>query len=137
MARVSKLPDLEGRWRILRRIAPGCTRFSGVADITPQGELLKYTECGKLYCAHATHDVFRDYLYTVRHENLTIRHPDGRLFLDLVFENGEAKGTHVCGQDTYRALFRIKGKDRILVSYDVSGPRKAYRIVSLLRRQVT
>lgn len=135
MAPASKLPDLAGHWRIVRRISGG-GRFVGSATITPTKGLLNYKESGLMLLSGARFEAYRDYLYDVRADILRVSHPDGRPFLTLRFTGGEAADTHVCGADIYRALYRFKNPDCLLIGYDVLGPRKNYRMVSCLRRQV-
>jgi len=134
MARASKLFDLAGTWRIARRIIGTNTRFEGIATLTPDGDALAYREDGMLHHNGKSTPAFRRYVYRQSDYALAITHPDGAAFLDLVFDNGEARARHLCGADTYDALFRFYADGHWVTAYDISGPHKNHRIVTRLAR---
>lgn len=74
---------------------------------------------------------------------------EGDFFHDLVFprdvnwesipvKGGEepvtAVGQHLCGKDTYKGTFQIYSKDHFKTSWKVTGPEKAFQIVSIYTR---
>jgi hypothetical protein len=134
MARVSKLPDLKGVWRIKRRVISPSARFIGNASIFEDGGVLRYAERGTLIQNGISTEAYRDYIYAVDGDCLSIKHPDGKAFLDLQFVNGTARARHVCGADTYDAYYKFKNPDCLMIAYSVVGPRKGYRIFSRLSR---
>ena len=129
------LPDLVGRWRISRRIIGENARFKGEAVIAPHNGVLRYAENGILKQADTTNEAYRNYIYDVDGDTLRISHPDGAQFIVLSFENGQARASHQCGQDRYDAFFRFESDGRLTMVYDVRGPRKAFRVVSVFKRQ--
>jgi len=134
MARALKPFDLEGAWRITRRVIGTNTRFEGTARLTPDGDVLAYYEDGILQHEGKNSPAFRRYIYQQTDNRLIVMHPDGAAFLDLMFKNGEARARHVCGADTYDALFRFYAGGHWMAAYDISGPHKNYRIVTRLMR---
>ncbi len=136
MARASKPFELKGAWHITRRIIGANSHFEGTATLTPDGDTLAYREDGILQHNGTASPAFRQYIYRQTASRLVITHPDGAAFLDLNFENGEARARHICGADTYDALFRFYADGHWMTAYDISGPHKNYRIVTRLKRQV-
>lgn len=134
MAFVSELPDLAGTWRIRRRVLPCGARFEGVAVISGPAERLNYSEKGCLHLADSSHEAYRDYIYVPNENLLEILHPEGKSFLKLAFAYGQARDSHHCGDDFYEAVFRFKGPDRLVTAFDIAGPKKRHRIVSVLTR---
>ena len=45
-----------------------------------------------------------------------------------------ASGQHVCGRDVYQGLFQLYSKDNFRTSWKVTGPEKAFQIVSIYTR---
>lgn len=118
-------PDLTGAWRIKRRFLGQNLRVSGNLRIDADG---RYAERNI-----GTHGGYRDYIYQRDGNIVRLLFPDGRLFLELRFENGQARGRHVCGDDVYEAFFRVR-RTRWMSVYKVTGPRKNYTMVSVMSR---
>lgn len=128
------LPDLEGTWRISRRIIHQNARFHGTATFTRQGDDLVYAETGQLHLLHTTTDAYRSYIYRPNKMGWQVLYDDGRAFLNLQFQDGVARDTHDCWPDLYRAVFKIRNENEFLYAFAVNGPRKNYFAVSRLTR---
>lgn len=122
--------NFTGAWRVRRRIFGQNARFTGQAIIDEDG---RYHENGLLVQDGQCFEAFRDYIYEQCGDHLRILFPDRRTFLNLTFKDGRARGIHQCGPDFYEARFRLLGNGWV-TTYKVTGPRKAYVIVSIMRR---
>lgn len=124
------LADFAGRWRITRQIAHAdgqTATFAGEAAFSPtETGALEYVEDGVLQMQggqqmHAT----RRYLWT---DGLVVLFDDGRPFHTVPAAGGAA--THLCPPDTYHVAYDFADWPDWRATWDVSGPRKAYRMVS-------
>ncbi|HEY8963605.1 MAG TPA: DUF6314 family protein [Alphaproteobacteria bacterium] len=128
------LPDLEGMWRIERRIIHQNARFEGILNFKRSGDDLIYTEKGLMRLPTATTEAYRSYIYRPSAQEWQVFYDDGRPFLNLKFEQGVARYTHDCTPDIYRATFKIKNKNEWICAFLVSGPRKNYFAVSRMTK---
>ena len=55
---------------------------------------------------------------------------DGRPFHTLVLSTGRARVGHECPPDRYDGRYRVLGPDAWLLTWRITGPRKAHRIAS-------
>ena len=60
--------------------------------------------------------------------------PDGRFFHRFRPEGAAAGTDHPCGPDLYRVAYDFAAWPAWSVTFDVSGPRKAYRAHAALAR---
>lgn len=136
---------LTGDWILKRRLGHGATLNGTLALVPDGGGTLSYLEAGILRLPNGSqNDARRAYTYRVDGQRLDIFFADGpdsgRPFLSLVFTR-HAKGyymaedIHYCGDDTYRARFKIWPDDaRIMMAYRITGPRKDEVYVSFCRK---
>lgn len=128
-----RLGDFEGTWHLDRVIDHGDgTRavFAGMAMFRRDGDGLAYIEEGQLRIGTATPITARQ---SYRWDSgLIVRFPDGRLF-HTVPEHGGAVH-HFCDPDTYAGHYDFSRWPGFSVAWQVTGPRKDYRMVSRYRR---
>ena len=130
------LSDFTGRWTLARTIDDRLTgqagRFTGTASFTPDGAGLSYEEEGILSLGtappmHAT----RRYLWRQDGPRIAVCFPDGRAFHD--FAPGTAEAAHWCDPDSYRVAYDFARWPDWTATWEVTGPRKDYRMVSRYR----
>ena len=125
-----RLSDFRGLWVIARTItqADGTTgQFSGTGDFAPTADgALEYTETGELRLANSPPmRATRRYRWE---EGLNVFFEDGRAFHRIPGAGGEA--LHLCPPDTYRVADDFSDWPNWRATWDVTGPKKAYRMVS-------
>lgn len=130
---------LTGRWRIARRISDARAdmtgRLTGWAVFTPSADGLVHDEAGDLSFGAYRGPVTRTYHLAIESPSTGIvRHADGSLFHALNLMSGMADILHACGDDRYRGRYRVLDGNRFSVSWEVTGPRKQYRLATLHRR---
>ena len=131
------LADFEGRWRVERSIrqTDGVEgRFEGEAVFAPDGAgALAYHEDGVLTMPGAAPmRATRAYRWV---EGLEVFFDDGRPFHTVPATGGAA--THLCPPDIYRVSYDFSRWPDWTATWDVTGPRKAYRMVSAYCPAVT
>ena len=130
---VRRLGDFEGAWSLSRIISqadgPVC-RFEGTATWRPEGERLAYEETGEMRMpGQPPMRAERRYLWDA---DLAVLFPDGRFFHSVPPRGGRAE--HRCAPDHYVASYDFAEWPAFRVTWEVSGPRKAYRSVTRYRR---
>lgn len=138
---------LEGRWSVRRHFEGSYEgSFSGEAFLAPvagEESTYRYTEQGKLTDGEGKQfDAGQSYLYRLAEGKLRMLkrgEPEWVVMHDLEFrEDGRlatATHSHLCGQDHYTATYRIDlDAETWEVAYDVTGPKKDYRIRSVYSR---
>ncbi len=144
-ARIGGVEDLRafllGPWRLARSIDDrrgGQTgSFRGRAVFAAEGDSLHYGETGRLRLGVHTGPARRDYRYVFpRPELAEVCFPGGRPFHDLDLSRGYWEAVHLCGEDVYRGTFRAVTRDLLVVSWDVTGPRKDYTMAGRYRRSL-
>lgn len=132
------VPDLQafltGRWRIARRISDTRAglvgRLTGWAVFTPSADGLIHDETGDLSFGAYQGQAVRRYRLSFDGSSAMVHHADGSLFHPLDLTSGVADILHRCGEDTYRGRYRVLGENRFVVSWQVTGPRKRYRLAT-------
>jgi len=135
---LNPVPDLQafliGRWRTLRRISDARAgmvgRLTGRAVFTPSADGLIHDESGDLSFGAYQGQAVRRYRLSIDGSSAMVHHADGSLFHGLDLTTGTADILHRCGEDTYRGRYRVLGENRFLVSWQVRGPRKRYRLAT-------
>lgn len=113
------------------RRAGQTARFKGRAEITPNGAGAVYREAGQLRTAQgAVFYAERTYIWAVQGARIAVFFEDGRPFHDFDPVAGGAATEHLCGQDWYRGGYDVSRWPQWRVTWDVSGPRKDYRLVT-------
>jgi hypothetical protein len=127
------LSDFAGRWTVFRRIddhlTNGQSRFEGAAIFTPSGPDLDYHETGTLFLPDgASLAAERRYRWTAEDGRIAVFFGDGRPFHR--FGTRTAEAAHWCDPDTYRVSYVFTRWPDWTATWDVTGPRKDYRMVS-------
>lgn len=129
-----RLEDFEGAWRFSRRIKHADGQevlVTGSAVWTPSGEGLACEETGEMLLPGAAlMQVKRVYLWM---EGLRVHFEDGRFFHEVPPEGGET--THWCDPDRYDGTYDFGPWPDFIVSWDVRGPHKDYRMVTTYTRE--
>ncbi|KNG95384.1 DUF6314 family protein [Pseudaestuariivita atlantica] len=124
------LADFEGRWSLTRRIddrrAGQEATFDGTAVFAPDGTGLTLTETGWLQPATGPRlQGSRRYLWR---EGIEVFFEDGRPFHR--FTPAAPAALHDCPPDTYRVTYDFTRWPRWTATWEVTGPRKDYTMVS-------
>ena len=127
------LAEFEGIWALSRDIvhAGGApARFTGQARWNPDPAGLQYVETGTLeILGQGQFAAERRYLWD---QDLRVFFEDGRFFHQVPPSGGTA--AHWCDPDRYDVCYDFTTWPEFSVTWDVSGPRKSYRMVSQYRR---
>jgi hypothetical protein len=134
------LAEFEGIWRLSRSIddhrsgTPGL--FEGTATFTPVETGLIYVETGLLHLTgQQPLKAERRYLWTQAGDHIAITFADGTPFHD--FRPGAPEATHWCDPDTYDVTYDFAQWPIWSSTWSVSGPRKAYQMISTYTRPST
>lgn len=128
-----KLWDFEGRWQIAReiddRLAGRRGVFTGEAVFTRDGEGLAYHEEGVLEVAGvAPMRATRVYLWREGEGGIEVLFDDGRPFHGIYGIGATAH--HWCDPDDYNVAYDFDAWPLWRAVWEVTGPRKDYRMVS-------
>jgi len=132
-----RLADLEGRWRLDRRIedrrAGIIGRFEGEAVWHADGAGLRQEETGLLHFGTAPPmQASRVYLWRESETGLEVFFEDGRPFHSLSADRLQDR--HWCDPDTYDVTYQLATWPDWHQVWDVTGPRKDMRLTSRFRR---
>ncbi len=99
---------------------------------------LAYREDGVIDCAGGRRSTFfRDYIFRVAGDGVSILFADRRLFHELDFQGEHAAtGRHLCGRDLYVVRYEFHngpGGRAFNTRWHVKGPRKEYEIHTAYR----
>ncbi|ATI42140.1 hypothetical protein CBW24_09030 [Pacificitalea manganoxidans] len=124
-----------GQWTLSRRIEDaraGTTgRFEGTARLTPDGGGLRYDETGLLSLPGAAPmQASRSYLWRAIDQRIAVLFEDGRPFHEFAVTADTARATHWCDPDDYRVSYSFETWPNWQAEWQVSGPRKSYRMIS-------
>jgi hypothetical protein len=127
-----------GSWRIRRRIADRRLgiggRMTGKGVFCADAEGLRYHETGRLQFGAYDGPVCRDYLVSLAGAIAHFQERDGRHLFQIDLSAGFATIFHHCVSDCYRGRYRVMHEDRFSVCWNVEGPRKNYRMLSIHSR---
>ena len=131
--------DFEGAWVLERRVLHDDgtkARFRGSARFLPDETGLVYEEKGLIKMGgHRPVSAQRRYLWREDDEgDIEVRFEDGRPFHRIRADM--PKDTHRCAPDTYEVRYEFTQWPEWIATWKVTGPRKAYRMVSTYRRPV-
>lgn len=128
-----QLAAFEGAWRLRKQITPSegpKVQFDGKAQLTPVDTGLAYLETGTLRIgAGPPMEASRRYTWT---RDFDVLFEDGRFFHTIPFEGQTAE--HWCDPDMYRVQYDFARWPCFVVTWNVSGPRKAYTSVCTYER---
>ena len=131
------LADFLGRWTIARTIEDRLTglpgRFDGTATFVAEGGAVLYAETGQLTLgAGAAVMAERRYRWSEVDGRIAVHFADGRFFHS--FDPAGPAAAHWCDPDSYRVAYDFARWPDWSATWDVTGPRKDYRMVSAFRR---
>lgn len=131
------LSGLVGVWSFRRSVSGGSIMTGQATFVPAGGDRLSYAETGTLTLADGKDYAFeRHYIYELRGGGFRVLFDEKppRLFQDVELElNGGAligSGFHNCAPDVYSSAYRFDLPVGFRIAHDVSGPRKAYAIVT-------
>ena len=133
------LDDFEGAWVLERRIvhdnAPDAV-FRGSAWFLDDGVGLTYEEKGLLKVeGHRAASAQRRYLWREGQGGvIEVSFEDGRAF--HVIDPANPDDSHWCDPDRYEVSYQFAHWPDWISTWKVTGPKKAYRMVSTYRRPV-
>ncbi|MDB5529130.1 MAG: hypothetical protein JWR51_2233 [Devosia sp.] len=134
---VGDLLGLVGDWSFRRSVSGGSTMTGQATFFQASDHRLNYAETGTLTLADGKDYAFeRRYIYELRGGGFRVLFDETppRLFQDVVLRlAGEAligSGFHNCAPDVYSSAYRFNLPVGFRIAHDVSGPRKAYAIVT-------
>jgi hypothetical protein len=127
------LADLEGAWRLDRRIedrrAGIAGRLAGVSHWVPDEFGLRQEEAGLLHVGDAPPmQAHRVYLWRQAGPGLSVLFEDGRPFHAIAA--GRLTDRHLCDPDTYDVGYDFDGWPVWTQRWRITGPRKDALIVS-------
>lgn len=134
------LADLEGRWRVRRRIEDALAglegRFEGICDWIPGADGLRQSEAGILTYGQAPPmKAERTYFWCCRAGHLEVRFDDGRFFHSFDQKLSKPQADHLCGEDFYEVAYDFSNWPRWSSRWKVTGPRKDLVISSWFERE--
>ncbi|SHH75916.1 DUF6314 family protein [Marivita hallyeonensis] len=126
-----------GAWDLHRTIADRLTssdsRFTGTASFETRDCGLLYAETGILHMVGQTpFKAERRYLWRQEDDRIVVDFEDGRPFHS--FAPGDPTAMHWCDPDTYKVVYDFTNWPAWQSTWRVSGPRKAYTMVSTYAR---
>ena len=130
----------EGVWRIERQIddqASGSLgSFHGHARLWRSLDGLAYHETGELAFAGGSPMLAeRKYVWQIQHQNvIDVFFDDGRYFHSFNPTGSHWQTEHICSPDRYEVSYDFASPTRWQSSWNVSGPRKRYRLTSVFTR---
>ena len=133
------LAFLSGPWRIARRIHDTrqelVGRLTGWGNFAPVPQGLLYDESGLLRFGAYQGEAARRYFFAFDRPSVAhVHQADGSLFHLLDLSCGKDDIRHQCAEDQYRGRYRVLDRDALSVSWDVTGPRKRYRMATSYTR---
>ncbi|HKK98593.1 MAG TPA: DUF6314 family protein [Marivita sp.] len=131
------LTDFVGTWSVARTIADHLGgpdgQFIGTARFEPSGDGVSYHETGSLTLGeHPAFHAERRYYWRQVGELISVFFEDGRPFHS--FDPAHPTSSHWCDPDTYRVTYDLADWPVWRSTWDVSGPRKAYKMVTTYTR---
>ncbi|KAM9970246.1 hypothetical protein ACTFIR_002094 [Dictyostelium discoideum] len=82
---------------------------------------------------NTTFNISQRYIYRLKDDIISVYFDEKpeRLFQTLDFNNSSlAKGHHLCGDDTYDAIYQLVSPKEFNLIYSVLGPKKNYKITT-------
>lgn len=130
---VTRLAQLEGIWRLQRRIQDRhldrVGQLTGQAQIVEDGVIWRYTEQGMLQWPEGPAlQASRTYLFVQTPNGVEVRFEDGTAFHE--FSWNTASAMHFCAPDTYKVAYSFTQRPDWTSTWTVTGPRKKYRMES-------
>lgn len=132
-----RLDDFTGEWhvaRVIRHDAGPDAQFLGQARFTPDDGGLRYREEGRLILPGTPPiRAEREYLWRQDEKGIAVLFADGRAFHRI--DPARPEASHWCDPDDYRVRYDFARWPFWRAEWRVSGPRKAYRMLSDYSRE--
>jgi len=127
------LDDFVGEWAIERSITDKRGgpngRFRGTAEFLADAKGLNYSESGHLILdGQSPFKAERRYRWRVVKGTIAVEFPDGRAFHS--FDPASPTASHWCDPDTYDVTYDFDLWPVWRSVWDVSGPKKAYQMIT-------
>lgn len=139
MAGLTGLADLTGVWRLERRIVHSDGQehsFSGEARFTWSGPRLIEDQTGTLDMGTGQPLVAtRRYVWTAEGRRIEVLFDDMRPFHTIPLGADRPETTHLCPPDRYHVVYDFRNFPAWIATWDVEGPKKAYRMESRYARK--
>lgn len=134
------LPDFAGCWRLSRRITDRSGGQSGHAEgrveFLRDGAALRYCETLTLYLpGQGPISGTRNYVWLPDPVGIAVTFDDGRPFHRIALGQGAPRDVHDCGADRYAVTYDFADWPVWAVTWEVTGPRKDYRMETLFVRE--
>ncbi len=131
------LSDFAGIWQVNRviddRLSSQTGRFTGRASFAPAGDVLIYEETGQLTLGtSAPYAATRSYIWRSDGRLIHVDYADGRPFHG--FDPAIPTADHHCPPDNYRVSYDFSRWPDWLATWQVTGPRKDYKMTSRYQR---
>ena len=132
------LADFSGHWRLSRRIEAGSAStatLDGTAKFAGSARGLEYLEAGMLRIAGQNPVAAeRRAIWVLAGSAISVLFADGRAFHRFDGADPEPVVRHDCAPDLYLGQYDFRDWPDWSLTWQVSGPHKAYRTVSTFRR---
>ncbi|MCF2903507.1 DUF6314 family protein [Octadecabacter sp. CECT 8868] len=129
------ISDFLGVYKVTREIADhraeARSQFDGQAVIAATAEGATYRETGGLIVNGQRFEAERSYLWQQAGDRIWVSFEDGRAFHDFDPQSGGLASEHLCGEDMYRGGYEVSDWPLWSVTWNVKGPRKDYRSVTI------
>ncbi len=110
-------------------------RFTGTATLTADGPGLTYDETGTLTLGpNPPLQATRRYLWRTDEPRIAVLFADGRPFHSFAPAAPTPAADHWCDPDSYRVAYDFTRWPDWTATWDVTGPRKDYRMTTRYRR---
>ncbi|KMK66532.1 DUF6314 family protein [Puniceibacterium sp. IMCC21224] len=131
--------DFTGRWTLRREIADRQSgrhgQFDGDAEFLSDEDGLSYVERGQLRLeGQGAMTAERRYLWRATPSGVAVHFADGAAFHSFALGGGGAEAAHWCDPDQYDVTYEFQHWPRWRSIWEVRGPRKDYRMVSVFER---
>ncbi len=137
----SSLGDFAGRWVLSRRINDRLTgqigRVSGMLTLSETDQGLAYREEVIVEIpGQPAMEGTRDYIWKDGGDRVNVHFADGRYFHSFPLGLSEPAAQHWCDPDQYEVIYDFKDWPVWGATWIVKGPRKDYKMSSLLVREL-
>ena len=134
---LTSLWDLEGHWRLSRRITHDDGRvdtMEGTADFVRSENQLFQTETGMLEVNEHRMEARQRYVWTATKCQLQVFFADLRPFHTFPLGEARPKAEHFCAPDKYHVHYDFTPWPNWKSTWTVEGPRKAYVMTSIFSK---
>lgn len=129
---------LKGSWCLTRQITDhnrGQTgQLTGEARFTPTGNGLVYHERGLLQIGDYSGEATQSLRFQAAENGAAVHFSDGRPFYHLDLSASTDSALHLCAPDEYEVTTRVISADEWHQSWQVRGPAKNQKILSVFHR---